>query len=51
MAHIYISMEFQWFLGFANFYHWFIRNYGAVAEHLTALISSNMKFNYKLKVC
>lgn len=31
---------------FANFYHRFIRNYGIVAEPLTALTFSKVKFNW-----
>lgn len=29
--------ELQWFLGFANFYHSFIRNYSTVVVLLSAL--------------
>lgn len=36
--------ELQHFLGFANFYHRFIRNYSAVAAPLTALTSTVRRF-------
>lgn len=36
--------ELQHFLGFANFYRRFIRNYGSVASPLTALTSSIRTF-------
>ena len=36
--------ELQRFLGFANFYRRFIRNYGVLAAPLTALTSTSVKF-------
>uniref|UniRef100_A0A8C4ZXL3 Gypsy retrotransposon integrase-like protein 1 n=1 Tax=Gadus morhua TaxID=8049 RepID=A0A8C4ZXL3_GADMO len=38
--------ELQRFLGFANFYRRFIRNYGSLAAPLTALTSSRVKFTW-----
>ena len=38
--------ELQRFLGFANFYRRFIRNYGSVAAPLTTLTSSRVKFSW-----
>lgn len=36
----------QRFLGFANFYRWFIRNYSPVASPLTCLTSTNVPFTW-----
>ena len=36
--------ELQWFLGFANLYHRFIRNYSTLATPLTALTSCFVPF-------
>lgn len=33
------------FLGFANFYRWFIRNYSVIAAQLTKLTSTDLSFN------
>ena len=38
--------ELQRFLGFANFYRRFIRNYSSVAAHLTALTSPKVPFRW-----
>lgn len=36
--------QLQWFLGFANFYRCFVRNYSSVAAPLTALTSVKKNF-------
>ncbi|XP_047234893.1 uncharacterized mitochondrial protein AtMg00860-like isoform X1 [Girardinichthys multiradiatus] len=36
----------QHFLGFANFYRWFIKDYGLIAAPLTALTSSKVTFSW-----
>ena len=38
--------ELQWFLGFANFYRRFIRNYSSVAASLMALTSLSVPFRW-----
>jgi hypothetical protein len=38
--------ELQRFLGFANFYRWFIRNYCSVATPLTTLTSPSIPFRW-----
>ncbi|KAK3548500.1 hypothetical protein QTP70_013346 [Hemibagrus guttatus] len=38
--------DFQWFLGFANFYHRFIRNYSSIAHPLTSLLRGKPKQLY-----
>ncbi|KAK3528035.1 hypothetical protein QTP86_015842, partial [Hemibagrus guttatus] len=35
--------ELQWFLGFANFYRWFIHNYSSFANPLTSLLRNKPK--------
>lgn len=42
MANSHITEHIQRFLGFANFYRWFIRNYSPVASPLTCLTSTNV---------
>lgn len=41
--------DLQRFLGFANFYRRFIRNYSTLAAPLTALTSSSVKFSWSTK--
>ena len=36
----------QWYLGFANFYRRFIRNYSSIAAPLTRLTSSKVRFTW-----
>lgn len=38
--------QLQWFLGFANFYRRFIRDYSSVAAPLTALTSTKVPFRW-----
>lgn len=35
--------ELQWFLGFANFYHRFTKNYSTIARPLTSLLKGKPK--------
>ena len=41
--------ELQRFLGFANFYRWFICNYSSVVQPLTALTSMRVPFQWTLE--
>lgn len=41
--------QLQRFLGFAHFYHWFIRNYSKIAAPLTALTSTARTFAWNFE--